>query len=253
MGKIALVVEYEGTRYHGSQIQANMPTIQGEIEYALSRLTGEMIRIAFASRTDAGVHAEGQVAGFGTNSNLPVETFVRALNHYLPPDIAVRKAFPVSDDFDVRRDAISREYWYRLLNSATASPLLRRSAYFVPQPLDVAAMNEACKALIGTHDFAPFASPVNGRKSTVRTVYRAEITRDGELITFYMVANSFLSHQVRNTIGALVKVGLDKCDVETFRQIARSKTPASAGPALPAHGLCLIKVNYPDGVWDENL
>ena len=123
----------------------------------------------------------------------------------------------------------------------------------MPQPLDVAAMNEACKALIGTHDFAPFASSLNGRKNTVRTVYRAEAIRDGELVAFHVVASSFLPHQVRNTIGALVKVGLGKCDVETFCRIARSKKPASAGPALPAYGLCLVKVNYPDGVMDENL
>ncbi len=248
------MVEYEGTRYHGCQFQGNVPTIQGEIERALSRLTGESIRIACASRTDVGVHATGQVVGFNTNSNLPLDTFVRALNHYLPPDIAVRKAFPVSDDFDVRRSACSREYCYRIVNSPTPSPLLRRSAYFVPKLLDVAAMNEACKALIGTHDFAPFASSVDGGKSTVRTVYRAEIIREGELIAFYMVANSFLPHQVRNTIGALVTVGLGKSDVERFRQIVRSKTPASAGPALPAHGLCLMKVDYPDdGAWHEDL
>lgn len=254
MRKIALVVEYEGTRYHGSQFQGNVPTIQDEIERALSRLTGERIRIICASRTDVGVHAQGQVVGFNTNSNLPPDTFVRALNHYLPPDIAVRKAFRVSDDFDVRKNACSREYCYRLLNSPTASPLLRGSAYFVPKPLDVATMNEACQALLGTHDFAPFASALNGRRNTVRTVYRAEVTREGELVTFYMVANSFLPHQVRNTIGALVKVGLGKSDVESFRQIACSKTLAAAGPALPARGLCLMKVNYPnDGAWHEDL
>jgi tRNA pseudouridine38-40 synthase len=212
------------------------------------------MRIACASRTDAGVHAQGQMVGFHTNSNLPLDTFVRALNHYLPQDIAVRKAVPVSDDFDVRRSACSREYCYHLINSPTPSPLLRKSAYFVPKPLDVDAMNQACKALIGTHDFAPFASSVNGRKSAVRTVYRAEVTREDESVNFHMVANSFLPHQVRNTIGALVKVGLGKSDVEGFRQIARSKTPALAGPALPAHGLCLMKVNYPDdGAWHEDL
>ncbi len=248
------MVEYEGTRYYGCQFQSNVPTIQGEIEHALGRFTGERIRIACASRTDAGVHAQGQVMGFKTNCNLPLDTFVRALNHYLPQDIAVRKAFPVSDDFDVRRSACSREYCYRIVNSPTPSPLWRRSAYFVPKLLDVAAMNEASKALIGTHDFAPFASSVDGRKSTVRTVYRAEVTREDELVTFHMVANSFLPHQVRNTIGALVKVGLGKSDVERFGQIACSKTPASAGPALPARGLCLMKVNYPDdGAWDEDL
>ena len=254
MRKIVLVVEYEGTRYHGCQFQNNAPTIQGEIERALSRLTGEKIRIACASRTDAGVHARGQVVGFHTKSNLSLDTFVRALNHYLPQDIAVRKAFPVGDDFDVRRNAYSREYCYSLLNSSTPSPLLRRSAYFVPKLLDVAAMNEACKALIGTHDFAPFASSINGRKNTVRTVYRAEATREDGLVAFHMVANSFLPHQVRNTIGALVKVGLGKSDVQSFSQIARSKTPALASPALPAHGLCLIKVNYPDdGACNEDL
>ena len=200
MRKIVLVVEYEGARYHGSQLQSSVPTVQGEIERALSRLTGEKIRIACASRTDAGVHARGQVVGFDTESSLPVDTFVPALNHYLPQDIVVRKAFAVSDDFDVRRSACSREYCYRLQNSPTPSPLLRRSACFVPKLLHVAAMNEACKALIGTHDFAPFASSLNGRKNTVRTVYRAEVTREDELVNFHMVANSFLPHQVRNTI-----------------------------------------------------
>lgn len=251
--KIALIVEYEGTRYHGFQIQDNVPTIQGEIEQALRRLTGERIRIAAASRTDVGVHARGQVVSLGTKSTLPAETFVRALNHYLPDDIAVRRAFKVDDDFDVRREALSREYCYRLLNSPTPSPLLRRSAYFVPKPLDIEAMKEACRALLGTHDFAPFASSLDGRKSTVRTVYRAEVDKEGDLVTFHMVANSFLPHQVRNTMGALVKVGLGKSGVEAFDEIFRSKTPGLAGPALPAHGLCLIRVSYPDGALDENL
>ena len=247
--KIALIVEYEGTRYHGFQMQAGLPTIQGEIERALGRLTGERIRIACASRTDQGVHAKGQVVGFYTTSALPLETFVRALNHYLPQDIAVSKAFRVAQDFDVRRDALSREYCYYLLNSSTPSPLLRRSAYFVPKPLDIEAMNEACRDILGKHDFAPFASSLDGRRNTVRTVFRAEVARESDLVTFSMVANSFLPHQVRNTIGALVKVGLGKSDVETFHQIARSKSPALAGPALPPHALFLMKVNYPDGAF----
>lgn len=252
--KIALVVGYEGTRYHGFQIQGDVPTIQGEIERALSRLTGERIRIASASRTDVGVHAKGQVVAFGTNSNLPLKTLVRALNHYLAQDIAVSKAFRVSDDFDARRDALSREYCYCLLNSPTPCPLLRRSTYFVPRPLDIEAMNEACQVLLGSHDFAPFASSLDGRRSTVRIVYRAEVVREGDVVTFHMVANSFLPHQVRNTMGALLKMGLGKSDVETFCQIAGSKTPGVAGPALPPHGLCLMKVNYPhNGALDEDL
>jgi tRNA pseudouridine38-40 synthase len=246
--KIALIMEYDGARYHGFQIQANVPTIQGEIERALVKLTGQQIRIASASRTDQGVHAKGQVVCFRTDSSFSPETFLRALNHYLPEDIAVREAFQVSDDFDVRRDALSREYYYCLLNRLTVSPLLRARAYFVPRLLDIKAMNDACQALLGTHDFLPFASSLDGTKNTVRTVHKAEVTREGDLVTFYMVANSFLPHQVRNTTGALMKVGLGKSDVASFHQILRSKRPSTAGPALPPHGLCLLRVNYPEGV-----
>ncbi len=245
MRKIALVIEYEGTRYHGFQVQPNAPTIQGEIERALMKVTGERIRISCASRTDQGVHAKGQVAAFATASTLSPETFIPALNYYLPEDIAVREAFGVRDDFDARRDALSREYCYRLLNSATPSPLLRRFAYFMAKPLDVQGMNEACRALLGTHDFAPFASSLNGRKNTVRTVYRAEVLTEGDLVIFYMVANSFLPHQVRHTVGELVKVGLGKSNAAALEQILQSKKPGVTGPALPPHGLCLLKVNYP--------
>lgn len=245
---MALVVEYDGTRYHGFQVQASVSTVQGEIEGALARLTGESIRISSASRTDQGVHATGQVVSFRSTSFFSPEVFVRALNHHLPPDIAVREAFWVRDDFDVRRDAISREYRYSILNRATASPLLRRSACFVSRPLDVAAMNRACRALLGTHDFIAFASALDGTKNTVRTVHTAEVARDSELVAFYMAANSFLPHQVRNTVGALVKVGLGKSDAAAFQAILQCSKPGVAGPAFPPHGLCLMKVNYPEGI-----
>jgi tRNA pseudouridine38-40 synthase len=246
--KIALIVEYEGTRYHGSQIQAGLPTIQGELERAIGKITGERIRISCASRTDQGVHARGQVVAFRTDSALPPQTLLRALNYYLPEDIAIREALRVNDDFDVRRGALSREYCYYLLNSAIPSPLLRRSTYFMPRPVDIDAMNEACQVLLGTHDFASFASSINGKKNTVRTIYKAAVTREGDLVIFHVVANSFLPHQVRHTIGALVNVGLGKKDMAAFHEILRSKKPAAAGPALPPHGLCLLKVSYPDGV-----
>lgn len=246
--KIALVVEYEGTRYHGFQVQANVATVQGEIERALMRLTGESIRISGASRTDQGVHATGQVVSFRSASRLTPDVFLRALNHHLPADIAVWQAFWLADDFDVRRAAISREYRYSILNRATLSPLLRRSACFVPKPLDVGAMNRACQALLGTHDFVAFASALDGAKNTVRTVHRAEVARENELVAFYMTANSFLPHQVRNTIGALVKVGLGKSDASAFQEVLRCSRPGVAGPAFPPHGLCLTKVNYPEGI-----
>ena len=243
--KIALTVEYEGTRYHGFQIQARVPTIQGELERALRIVTGEEIRTSYAGRTDQGVHAQGQVVAFRTDSQLPPETLTRALNHYLPEDIAIRGASVVNDDFDPRRDALSREYCYYIWNSSTPSPLRRRSAYFVPRHLEIVMMNEACQAILGTHDFAPFASSLNGRKNTVRSVYRATVVREGDLVSCNMVANSFLPHQVRRTIGALLKVGLRKSDVSDFHDILRSKRPAIAGPTLPPHGLYLLKVNYP--------
>ncbi len=246
--KIALIMEYEGTRYHGSQIQERVPTIQGELERALMRVTGKKIRTSYSSRTDRGVHAKGQVVAFPSDSPLPPKTIAHALNYYLPEDIAIRDAFVVNDDFDPRRDALSREYCYYIWNSATPSPLLRRSAYFVPRRLEVAAMNEACQAILGTHDFAPFASSLNDGKNTVRTIYRATVAIEGDLVSCHMVANSFLPHQVRNTMGALVKVGLGKSDVAAFCDILRSKKPTIAGPALPPHGLCLLKVNYPNGV-----
>ncbi len=252
---MALILEYDGTRYHGSQYQSNALTIQEEIESALYRLTGEAIRAMATSRTDAGVHAKGQVVSFKTNSAFPSKTWVKALNFYLPWDIAVRAAFKVDDDFNVRRDALSREYRYYILNSFTRSPLVQRFAHLVSQPLDIEAMNHACQVLIGGHDFAAFSPSQGGQ--TWRQVYKAEVSLRESLVTFDMVANSFLFHQVRNTVGGLINVGLGKMKTETFWEIFSSGQAGAIGPTAPAHGLCLMKVNYPDSLFegglDENL
>ena len=245
--RIILVVEYDGTDYHGSQLQTNAPTVQGEIEKALNMLTGETIRIKMASRTDAGVHARGQVVGFNTSATIPLKSFVDGLNHHLPQDIAVKEACRADDDFDVRRRAVSREYKYYILNSRTRSPLRQRFSYRVNDNLDIEAMNRACQALIGRHDFASFvASAETARqKRTVRDVYKAEITRDGDMITFDMVANSFLPHQIRNRAGSLIRVGQGRMTVEEFYSLVEARTPGLAGPTAPAEGLCLTRVNYP--------
>jgi tRNA pseudouridine38-40 synthase len=245
--RIILIVEYDGTAYHGSQWQANAPTIQGEIEKALKMLTGEKIRIKVAGRTDAGVHARGQVVAFDTVASLPLAAFIDGLNHYLPPDIAVKKAYYAGAGFDVRRQAVSREYRYYILNSATRSPLHRAFSWQVEGPLDTAAMDRACQALIGRHDFASFvASAATVRqKRTVRDVFKAEITRDGDMIIFEIVANSFLPHQVRNTVGSLVRVGQGKMTVAEFADMVAAGTPGLAGPTAPPEGLCLVRVNYP--------
>ncbi len=243
--KVVLIVEYEGTHYHGFQLQANLPTIQGEVEKALWKLTGERIRVISASRTDTGVHAKGQVVSFRTDSLLSPQTFVKGLNYYLPRDIAVRAAYKVEDSFNVRRDALSREYSYYILNSLTRSPIREDFAYLVTGHLDIEAMNRACQLLIGERDLASFATCIGGRiKSTVRTVYKAEMEREGELVAFNIVANSFLPHQVRNTVGVLLRVGLGKMTVDELHNITEAKTPGLAGPTAPACGLYLMRINY---------
>lgn len=244
--RMVLIMEYVGTRYCGFQWQDNVPTIQGETERALHQLTGEQLRVMAASRTDSGVHARGQVVGFRTGSPLPPQTFVSGLNHYLPPDIAVKAAHRVPDSFQVRRDALSREYSYYILNSLSRSPLKQDRAYRVAGKLDTEAINRACQALVGQHDFASFVTGITtGIKSTVRNILRAEIKPAGELVIFHIVADSFLPHQVRNTIGALIRVGLGRMSVSQFCDIIRAKKPGLAQSTAPAGGLCLMRINYP--------
>lgn len=244
IAKLALLVEYEGTRYCGFQIQPKVPTVQGELERALWKLTGKQIRTTGASRTDAGVHAKGQVVTFKPSSTITPETFVGALNFYLPQDIAIRGCTEVDDDFDPRRQATRREYRYTILNSATPSPLMRRYTYFVPQPLDIEDMNRACDALPGKHDFAPFTAA--GARNTVRTVFKVQIQSESELVLFHMVADSFLPQQVRRTVAPLIKVGLGRMSVEGFWELARSQNMGLATPVAPPYGLCLVRVSYPN-------
>ena len=215
--KFVLVVEYDGTLYHGFQLQGKLPTVQRELEKALKELTGEKTRVAAASRTDAGVHARAQVVSFRTGSLHSPDTFIKGLNYYLPKDIAVREAYRVRDSFNVRRHAVSREYNYYILNSIARSPLRERFCYLVPGHLDVGAMNEACRELAGEHDFASFVNNKEAAaKGTVRRVYRAEMRKEGDLDVFSIEANAFLMHQVRNTVGVLLKVGRGKINADDF-------------------------------------
>ena len=238
-------MEYDGTRYHGSQYQSNAVSIQGETESALQKLTGEEIRVSMASRTDAGVHAKGQVVSLKSKASFPPKTWVEAMNHYLPKDISIRAAYEVDGGFDVRRHALCREYRYHIMNRRTPSPLWRHFSESVPQPLDVEAMNAACSVLVGERDFAPFA-PAAYTRSTRRQAFSAEVGRTGDVVTFDIRASSFLPHQVRNTVGGLVKVGLHKMTVETFREMASSGKAGTIGPTAPARGLCLMNIKYPD-------
>jgi len=246
LSKFILLVEYDGTQYHGFQWQVDLPTIQNELEQAIRRFCGQSSRVMAASRTDAGVHAKGQVVSFWAKSTLSTMTLVRALNYYLPGDIAVKAAYRASDDFNVRRDALSREYHYYILNSNTRSPLSQRFALFVPKMLDVEAMNEACQLIQGEHDFASFASSLDDSRSTLRNVHEAGTGEKGDFTVFRIVANSFLPHQVRSTVGLLIRLGLGKIGIEGFRDIMEARSLGLAGPLSPACGLCLEKVNYPE-------
>ena len=254
---VALIIEYEGTRYHGFQFQENASTVQEEVERALEKLTGGKIRVRGASRTDTGVHARGQVVSFRTGSGLSPSTWVRALNHYLPRDIAVKRACHMRADFDVRGEALSREYCYRIWNSPGRSPLRERFALVVNWPLAERPMGLALQTLEGCHDFASFASSLRGReRETVRTVYRTGVEREKEMVSIRMEADSFLPHQVRNTVGALIRVGQGKMEIEEFDGVTRARKPGLAGPAAPAHGLSLERVNYPESIREpgnENL
>ncbi|MDD5082078.1 MAG: tRNA pseudouridine(38-40) synthase TruA, partial [Dehalococcoidales bacterium] len=234
--RMVLIIEYVGTRYYGFQLQASLPTVQSEIEKALHKLTGESSRVMAASRTDTGVHARGQVVSFRTESPLPVERFVAGVNYYLPADIAVKAAYKVPVAFNVRREAISREYSYHILSSDTRSPLRVAFSYRVRGQLNIEAMNRACLALVGEHDFISFASALEKGKSTVRRVYQAKVEKHKDLVVFSIVANSFLPHQVRNTVGALIRVGLSRMMVDEFCSIIDERKPGLAGPCVPACG-----------------
>ncbi len=242
--RLMAIVEYDGTDYAGFQVQRGERTIQGEIERALAAATQEEIRIIGAGRTDAGVHARGQVIAFKTNWRHSLEDLQRALNALLPKDIAIRELALAPENFHPRFSAVSREYRYSIWNKPVRSPLACRFAYHYPWPLDVSLMNEACSHLIGTHDFRSFGSAPKEGSSTVRTVYRARCTREDGFVFVELVANAFLRRMVRRIVGGLLRVGSGELTPDDFREIMMAKDPALIKVTVPAKGLCLIKVNY---------
>lgn len=245
--RLLAIVEYDGTEFEGFQIQARKRTVQAELERALRRVTGETIRVIGAGRTDTGVHALGQGVHFDTAWAHPPEVLQRALNAVLPTDIAIRALVPVSADFSARYDAQSRTYRYTILNQPMRSPLAARYALWVPEPLDVAAMDAAAHQLVGTHDFGAFGTPPRGT-NTVREIYRAQVTRASAYVHIEVEANAFLYRMVRRIVGTLLMVGKGALSVAQFAEVlARQRR---AGPAVPPHGLCLIAVKY--GVMNEN-
>jgi tRNA pseudouridine38-40 synthase len=246
--RFVLDVEYDGTDYAGFQRQRDLPTVQTALERALYRLTGERIRVSGAGRTDAGVHAKGQAISFKSGLNRELSTFTNGLNHYLPPDIAVRNCREDPESFDVRRAATSREYRYVIVTGDARSAIRRRFAHYVSGDLDVTVMEQAAAMLLGSRDFASFATTLarSNVTTTVRRVYRAEVRRHGEMVVITMEGNAFLPHQVRNTAGTLIRVGQGKMTPEEFYSIIEARKPGLGRPTAPACGLFLERVNYPE-------
>ena len=245
--RLALIIEYDGTRYSGFQFQANAPSVQAELESAIERLTGETVRVAGAGRTDAGVHASGQVVSFETASELGAERFAAGMNFHLPRDVAVRRVSEVPVSFDPRRAAVSRRYRYTLLRRASRSPLAERSAAVVPVSLDVDRMRKAAKLMVGSHDFARFAGPLaRPDASTVRAVSRIDIDVEGERIDIEVEGNAFLPHQVRRMVGALVDVGRRRMSADEVAGLLRGTEKRAVAHSMPPQGLNLVQVRYPD-------
>ena len=240
------MVEYQGTKYSGFQLQVGQPTIQGELEKALARFTGQETRIRGASRTDSGAHAKGQVVDFLTGTRHPLERFAPALNYHLPEDINVLEAYRVDQEFNSRRSAVSRVYQYNLLNRASPSPLRRHSHFWIKGCLDTEKMAEAAQLLVGVHDFRALAVGHPQDRSAVREVRRWEVKKTEDNIVIECEANGFLKQQIRKANGILTEIGRGKYPVE---QVTQALAGVVAGtPLLPAHGLCLISVKYPSSV-----
>lgn len=239
-----LTIEYDGTNYHGWQIQKNDPTIQEEIETALLTMTGEKTTLTGSGRTDAGVHALGQVASFISETELEPDNFLNGLNSLTPDDIIIRECCLVDDDFHARFSAKSKTYHYRILNRKTPSAVGRKYEWFIHQKLDMEAMEQAVHHIRGTHDFKAFEGTGSPRAHTVRSIMEADIKCRDERIVFKIKANGFLRYMVRNLTGTLVAVGLSRIHPDEVTAILDSQDRSLAGPTAPPHGLFLVHVEY---------
>jgi tRNA pseudouridine38-40 synthase len=239
-----LTLEYDGTNYHGWQLQKNAVTLQGTIEAVLARLCGGPIRVRVAGRTDAGVHALGQVVSFKSEKALRLHQIQRALNALLPPDMVVRQVESVHDTFNPRRDALSRTYRYQIWNRPWPSAIWARYSWHVPFPLDHDAMNQAAALLLGDHDFSSFQGSDWVEHPPRRTVLRSTVRREGDFLIYDVEARSFLRHMVRNIVGTLVDVGRGALSSEEFTAVFAARDRTRAGITAPPQGLFLVEVKY---------
>lgn len=246
MKRIMLRVAYDGTNYCGWQKQPNAVTIEGELNRAISELTGENIQVTGASRTDSGVHSMGNVAVFDTQSKIPEEKFMNALNVRLPEDIRVVESSGVATDFHPRHCDCTKTYEYRILNSKVCYPTQRLYSHYEYIKLDVEKMREAAKYIEGTHDFSAFCSAGSQVKETVRTVYKVEVSSEDEMITIRVKGNGFLYNMVRIISGTLINVGKGRICPEEIEKILESGDRKNAGPTAPAKGLVLKNIEFID-------
>ena len=241
---VVLTIEYDGTDFSGWQRQSRRPSVQAEVERAIQAVTRECVDLIGAGRTDAGVHALGQVANFHTASRIATDRFPRALNAHLPKTIRILSAWEGAPDFHARYSATGRTYRYAVLNRPAPSAILRAHTYHVPAPLELHAMQEAVTPLLGMHAFTAFRGVGSGERTTVCTLRRADVVRGGETVIFTFDADRFLRHMVRFIVGTLLRVGQGKLQPDAVAEILAAENNQQAGPRAPAHGLFLVRVTY---------
>jgi tRNA pseudouridine38-40 synthase len=245
MPRYRLTVEYDGGPYKGFQAQADLPTVQGELERAICAFCGEAVRVHAAGRTDTGVHASGQVIHVDLQRDWPARVVMNAMNaHLFPARIAVLAAEAAPGDFHARFSAAGRRYLYRILNRPGPPALERGLVWHVKAPLDAAAMREAAQLLVGLHDFSTFRDAACQASSPVKTLDEAKVTADGEEVRLAFAARSFLHRQVRSMVGSLAEVGRGAWTSEDLAAALRARDRKACGPVAPAWGLCLVGVDY---------
>lgn len=242
--RVKLVVAYDGTAYHGWQVQPNAVTVEGILNEKLTELLGEQITVTGASRTDAGVHSLGNVAVFDTETRIPADKISYALNQRLPEDIVVQESKEVSPDFHPRFCDSRKTYEYRILNRKFPIPTMRKDTYFYYRPLDVAAMQKAATYLIGEHDFKSFCTVGAQVETTVRTIYALSVTKEEDLIKIRVTGNGFLYNMMRILAGTLISVGIHEKEPEDMEDILAALDRTAAGPTAPACGLTMMGICY---------
>ena len=246
MRNIKITIEYDGKDFNGWQKQPNKLNIQGEIERAIEEITGEKVELIASGRTDAGVHAIGQVANFKIEKDIPIEKIPYALNSKLKKSIRIKESEEVPEKFHSRYTCKKKTYRYVINNSVQGTAIYRNLQYHFPEKLDENKMNEAAGYLIGEHDFKSFKASGTSSKSSVRTIFDAKVTREGELVIIELTGNGFLYNMVRIIAGTLIDVGINKINPEDIKSILEAKDRLKAGKTLPPNGLYLVNVEYGD-------